>query len=374
MTGARETERVETLIIGGGQAGLATGYHMARRGLPFVILDASHRVGDQWRRRWDSLRLFTSARYDSLPGMPFPAPPHSFPTKDAFADYLESYAQRFELPVRSGVEVQGLTREGDRFVATAGDRRFEADNVVVAMGSYQKPWAPDFAAELDPDVVQIHSARYRNPGQLRPGGVLIVGGGNSGSEIAMELAPRHTVLMSGRNTGEIPFRPRSLPGRLFLVPLVLRFLFYRVLTVDSPIGRAARPSIIAKGGPLIRVKNRDLAAAGVKRAPRTVGVVNGRPMLEDGRVPDVANVIWCTGYRTGFDSWIHLPIHGDHEPRHQRGIVPDHPGLFFVGLHFQRALSSEMIHGVGRDADDIVAEVERRSGVRSAGARARQAA
>lgn len=361
MRDAGSTERIETLVIGGGQAGLAAGYHLARQGLPFLILDASDRIGDAWRGRWDSLRLFTPARFNALPGMAFPAHRHAFPTKDEFADYLEAYAREFELPVRCGVKVHGLTREGDRFVATAGNQRFEADNVIIAMGSHQEPRTPAFADELDPGMVQVHSADYRNPGQLRPGDVLIVGGGNSGSEIAMDLAPHHRVWMSGRNTGELPFRPRSLPGRLLLVPLVLRFLFYRVVTVDTPIGRAMRPKVLGRGGPLIRVKNRDLAAAGVQRVPRTTGARDGRPVLEDGRVMDVENVVWCTGFRTGFEDWIHLPIHGEHEPRHERGIVPDQPGLFFLGLFFQRAMSSEMIHGVGRDAEEIVRAVAQRT-------------
>jgi putative flavoprotein involved in K+ transport len=367
MSGTRRTERYETIVIGGGQAGLAAGYHLSRRRLPFVILEAGDRIGDVWRRRWDSLRLFTPARYNGLPGMRFPAPPHSFPPKDEFADFLESYARAFNLPVRTGIKVDALTKEGDHFVATAGGRRFEAENVVVAMGSYQEPRVPDFAAKLDPAIVQLHSAHYRSPDQLRPGGVLLVGAGNSGSEIAMELAPSHPVWMSGRSTGELPFRPRSLPGRLLLVPLVLRVLFYRILTVDTPIGRAARGKALVGGGPLIRVKSRDLAAAGVERVPRTAGVRHGQPVLEDGRVLDVANVIWCTGFRTGFESWIHLPVHGEHEPKHKRGIAADQPGLYFLGLHFQRALSSGMIHGVGRDAEEIVRDIAARASTRPAG-------
>jgi len=351
-TGA--TERVDTLVIGGGQAGLAAGYHLSRRSIPFVIVERDDRIGDVWRRRWDSLRLFTPARFNSLPGMRFPAPPHYFPTKDEFADYLEAYAAHFELPVRPGVRIDALSRRNGRFFAETGATRYEADNVVVAMGSDQVPHTPGFAAELDHEIVQLHSFDYRGPGQLQPGGVLIVGAGNSGSEIAMELAPHHDVWMSGRSTGELPFRPRSLPGRLFFVPLVLRFLFYRVLTVDTPIGRAARPKILTRGGPLIRVKKRDLAAAGVRRVPRTVGVRDGRPVLEDGQVMDVRNVVWCTGFRNGLDGWLHLPIHGGHEPEHRRGIARDQPGLFFVGLEFQRALSSGMVHGVGRDAEEIV--------------------
>ncbi|HYZ11835.1 MAG TPA: NAD(P)/FAD-dependent oxidoreductase, partial [Actinomycetota bacterium] len=185
---ALPAERIDTVVIGGGQAGLSVGYHLRRRGIPFVILDANPRIGDSWRRRWDSLRLFTPNRFNGLDGLPFPGARWGFPTKDEFADYLERYAERFGLPVRSGMEVSRLTRNGDRFVATAGGRRFEADHVVVAMSSWQRPRVPEFAADLDPGIVQLHVADYRNPGQLRDGDALVVGAGNSGAEVAMDLA------------------------------------------------------------------------------------------------------------------------------------------------------------------------------------------
>ncbi|HSM59123.1 MAG TPA: NAD(P)/FAD-dependent oxidoreductase [Candidatus Sulfomarinibacteraceae bacterium] len=346
----------DTVVVGGGQSGLATGYFLKRQGRDFVILEARDQIGDVWRERWDSLRLFTPAAYNGLPGMPFPAAPHTFPTKDEMADYLQAYAARFELPVRTGVRVDDLSRNGRRFTLAAGELRIEAENVVVAMANYQRPKTPSFAQELDPGIVQIHSFDYRNPSQLQEGGVLIVGAGNSGSEIAMELAPRHKTWMSGRDTGHIPFRIEGAAARVVLIRLVLRFLFHRVMTVNTPLGRKIRPKVISRGGPLIRVKPDDLAAAGVERAPRTVGVRQGRPLLEDGRVLDVANVVWCTGYRPGF-SWINLPIHGDKEPKHERGVVPGYPGLYFVGLHFQYALSSAMIHGVGRDARYIAGHI-----------------
>ena len=178
-------ERFETVIVGGGQAGLATGYHLARLGRPFVILDAGQRIGDAWRHRWDSLRLFTPARYSGLPGMGFPAAAWHYPTKDEVAEYLETYTARFQLPVRTGVRVDGLTRQGDRYLVTAGERRYEAGNVVVASGAYHHPRIPDFAAELDRGILQLHSTGYRRPAQLRDGGVLVVGAGNSGAEIAL---------------------------------------------------------------------------------------------------------------------------------------------------------------------------------------------
>ncbi len=359
MTETSIFERIETLVIGGGQAGLSVGYHLQRRGRPFVILDDRERIGDAWRERWDSLRLFTPARFNGLDGMPFPASPYDFPTKDEMGDYLESYARRFALPVRLGVRVDGLRREGDRFIVTAGALRFEAENVVVAMANYQRPHTPSFASELDPDITQLHSFDYRNPGQLRDGPVLLVGAGNSGSEIAMELAPTRRVWMSGRNTGHIPFRIAGFAGRKLLVRLVLRGLFHRVLSNSNPLGRRVRGKVLGKGGPLIRVQPKDLARAGVTWVPKTRGVREGKPVLEDGQVLDVANVVWCAGFQPGFD-WIDLPIHGPHEPRHRSGLVDGVPGLYFVGLHFLHALSSGMVHGVGRDAERVVGVIERR--------------
>lgn len=350
----------DTIVIGGGQAGLTTGYFLQQHGLDFTILDASERIGDSWRQRWDSLRLFTPARYNGLVGMPFPAPDHYFPTKDEMADFLEGYAAHFDLPVRLGVRVKSLSKQGERFMLAAGDQHFEARQVVVAMANYQKPRIPTFAGALRPDIVQFHSVEYKNLSQLQEGGVLIVGGGNSGSEIALEAASRHPTWMSGRDTGQIPFRIETQAARFFFIPLVLRVLFHRVLTVKTPVGRKMRPKIISKGGPLIRVKNSDLAAAGVERVPRTVGAQQGLPVLDDGRVLDVANVIWCTGFHPNF-SWIKLPVFGEHEPAHERGIIASEPGLYFVGLHFQYALSSTMIHGIARDAEHVVNHIAARS-------------
>ena len=357
----RQVTQVPIVIIGGGQAGLSTGYHLAQRGLPFVILEANQRVGDSWRYRWDSLRLFTPARYDGLAGMPFPASPNEFPTKDEMADYLEAYAKRFALPVRTGVGVDRLSRQGGTYVVEASGSRFEAEHVVVAMASYQRRRVPSFARELDPSIVQLHSSDYRNLSQLQAGGVLVVGAGNSGAEIALETARGgHATWVSGRETGSLPFRLNSATGRL-LIPFLFRVVFHRILTTNTPLGRKARPAVVSKGAPLIRVKQKDLAAVGAQRAPRTVRVEDGRPVLADGRVLDVENVIWCTGFHPGF-SWIDLPIFGeDGEPTQQRGIVPEQPGLYFVGLHFLYALSSTMIHGVGRDAEHVAKTLAARS-------------
>jgi len=359
-------ERVETIVIGGGQAGLSVGYHLARRGLHFSILEANARIGDSWRNRWDSLRLFTPARFDGLAGMPFPAAAHLFPTKDEMAAYLESYAAHFKLPVQTGTRVRRLSRQRDMFVIDAGDRVFEAKHVVVAMADFQHPRVPSFASELDPAITQLHSSEYRNPSQLRPGGVLVAGAGNSGAEIAIEVVRSYPTWMAGRDVGHVPFRIEGSLGRSILVPFLFRVVFHRVLTVRTPIGRRVRPKALARGGPLIRVKPGELATAGVRRVPRMIGVRNGLPLLDGGETLDVANVIWCTGFEHGF-SWIDLPIiTPSGAPLHEAGVVARAPGLYFVGLHFLYAFSSTMIHGVGRDAKRIAATIAARS--RDAGA------
>lgn len=347
-----QPERIDTVVIGGGQAGLSVGYHLTRRGIPFVILDANDRIGHAWRSRWDSLRVFTPARYCGLDGMAFPAPPRSFPTKDEVADYLELYASRFDLPVRLRTEVDRLSRRGGTFMVAAGDEQFEANNVVVAMGSFQEPRVPGFASQLDPGILQIHSSQYRRPSQLQEGDVLVVGAGNSGSEIALDVVAHHRTWLAGTDTGHVPFRIEGVAGRYLLVPFVLRVLFHRVLTTGTPIGRRARPKVLARGGPLVRTKPKDIKAAGVERVPRVVGIEGGLPALDDGRILDVANVVWATGYHPGF-SWIDPAVIGEGKPIHDRGVVADQPGLYFVGLEFLYSLSSEQIHGVGRDAAHI---------------------
>jgi putative flavoprotein involved in K+ transport len=354
------TERIETVVIGGGQAGLSVGAELKRRRRPFVILDANERTGDSWRRRWDSLLLFTPARLNGLRGMRVPGPGDAFITKDQMADSLEAYAARMDLPIRRGVRVDGLTRLGDRFEVTAGDRRFEADNVVVAMANYQIPQTPPFADELDAGITQIHSHDYRDPSQLRDGGVLVVGLGNSGADIGLEIAQGHPTWVAGEESAHVPFRIETFVARTILLRIV-RFVGHHVLTVRTPIGRRIRPKFMTEAAPLVRVKPKDLVAAGIQRVPRVAGVKDGRPQLEDGRVLDVANVVWCTGYRSGF-SWIHLPVLGERdEPRHERGVVASEPGLYFVGLRFLYAAMSDTITGVGRDAARVARHLAARA-------------
>jgi putative flavoprotein involved in K+ transport len=353
-------ERTETVIVGAGQAGLAVGHHLAKRGRPFVILDEERRVGDNWRRHYDSLRLYSPAGLDGLPGMPFPAPAWSFPTKDQTGDYLEEYAARFELPVRTGTRVERVSQNGRGYVVECGDRRLATDNVVVATGTFGRPFTPAFAAELDPEIVQLHSSEYKNPSQLRDGPVLVVGAAHSGADVAMDVAGEHRTILCGRDTGQFPGDIESLPARL--VWRVLAFLAFRVLTIRTPMGRKAKSEVRDHGGPLLRFKRADLRAAGVERmTARAAGARDGKPELDDGTVLDVANVIWCTGFKQDF-SWIELPLTGDDGwPQEERGVVPSAPGLYFAGLAFQYAFSSMLILGAGRDAEYVAKQIAARA-------------
>jgi len=347
---------IGTVVIGAGQAGLSTAYHLARRGQDFVVLDSYERVGDNWRCHWDSLRLYSPALVASLPGMPFPAKRSSYPTKDEMADYLESYRERFDLPVRGVVRVASVRAHDQRYLVTCTDgSSYACDNVVVATGTFGRtPSVPSFAGDLDPSIRQLHSSDYKRPAQLQPGGVLVVGASHSGGDIAFEAGDAgHPVVLSGTIHGEIPFRLER-PAAKVAFP-VLYFVARHLLTLRNPLGRKIRPEIRAHGGPLIRVKKSDLARVGVEMAePRTVGVRDGRPVLADDRVLDVANVVWCTGFRQDF-SWIELPVTGDDGwPLERRGVVDSAPGLYFVGLAFQFAFASMLVGGAGRDADYVV--------------------
>ena len=360
MNSNHETEHFKVIVIGAGQAGLSAGYFLSKYDIPYVILDANKKIGDSWRNRWDTLHLFTPAKFDGLAGMPFPAPPNYFPTKDEMGDYLESYAAHFNLPVRTGTRVDSLSREGNSYCITAGDKHFQAEHVIIAMSNFQSPKIPNFSKELDPDILQLHSFEYRNQSQLQQGGVLVVGAGNSGAEIALESAKNnHPVWLSGRDVGHIPFHIESTLAKIILVRLVIRFLFHRILTINTPIGRKARPKIISQGGPLIRIKPKDIIDTGIERVSKVVGVKNGLPLLEDQKILDVKNVIWCTGFYPSF-SWIDIPVFKNREPIQDRGIVKKEPGLYFTGLHFLYSLSSAMVHGTARDADYIVKCIHKR--------------
>jgi putative flavoprotein involved in K+ transport len=269
------------------------------------------------------------------------------------ADYLESYAAHLRLPVRTGVHVDRVTREDGRFVIGAGALRIEAEAVVVATGAHRDPRIPAFARDLDPSIVQLHSSQYRNPSQLQDGGVLIVGAGNSGADICLEVVRSHPTWLAGPELAHVPADIDKWIARNVVIRIV-RFVLLHVLTLRNPIGRRARLAFTMKGDMLVRVKPKWIRAAGVERVPRAVEARDGIPVLEDGRALDVHNVIWCTGFRQDL-SLIDLPIFGeDGEPRHERGIVTTVPGLYFLGLPFQFAAVSDAIPGVARDARYVV--------------------
>jgi putative flavoprotein involved in K+ transport len=347
-------ERFETIVIGGGQAGLAAGHHLAKQDVDFVILSDEARVGDNWRKRWDSLRLFTPARYSSLPGMPFPAPPAHLADKDEVADYLERYAERFDLPMRLGTRASTLSWNGERYVVrTADQRTLESDSVIVATGAFQKARIPPVSRRLDPHIRQLHSSEYRNPFDLPTGPVLVVGAGNSGAQLAIELSRDQKVWLAGRDTGHLP---RRLFGRdIFdwLWPVLRRS------TADTRVGRRMRAGTASSGDALVGIPERELQNAGIVRVGRLDDERGGLPLC--GReVLAPAVIVWCTGFAPDY-SWIELPIfRPDGYPHHQRGVVSSAPGLYFLGLRFQHRLSSSLIGGVGEDAAFVAAHAARR--------------
>lgn len=347
----------ETVIIGGGQAGLATAWHLTHQNMPCVILDENDRVGASWRKRWNSLRLFTPARLDNLPGMPYPGPPGSHPGKDDIADYLEAYASRFGFPVRNGIKVICVRAEGDNYTIETENEVISAHNVIVATGPFHHPRIPEFADKLNPQITQIHSSEYQSPSQIQDGPVLVVGAGQSGAEIAMDMIQNHEVWLSGRDVGEEPAFREDFFSRI--INKIMVFAATKILNVANPLGRMMRKHFFfpSRGIPRAGGTKKRLKEAGVKWVERTKAVVDGYPQLEDGRVVKVKNVIWCTGFVTDY-SWINLPVFNEFGyPEHKRGVVHEQPGLYFIGMPFQRTLSSSLLLGVGKDAGYIASHI-----------------
>jgi putative flavoprotein involved in K+ transport len=347
--------RLDVLVIGGGQAGLAMGYHLRQRGLRFQIVDAGPEIGSAWRARWDSLQLFTSGRYSSLPGKPFPAAADTYPGKDEVADYLRAYAAEFELPVRLDTAVTSLARAGDgSYLVKAGTDELEAGQVVVATGAFQQPFTPPVAADLAPDVHQLHSADYRRPEQLPPGRVLVVGAANSGCQIALELSATRTVeLSSGRRIPTVPQRPLGRDVWWWASNLRLD----RV-TADSRLGQrlSGRDQIVGAGP-------RQLARRhGITIRPRLDAVAGRRVTFADAADAEYDAVVWATGFTTD-DSWIDVPNATDERRRlrQSRGITPS-PGLYTLGRSWQHTRGSALLGWVGNDAAFLAEQIGGRAG------------
>jgi putative flavoprotein involved in K+ transport len=343
-------EVLDVVVVGGSQAGLAMAWHLAQQGLRFVVLEAAPELGHVWRSRWDSLKLFTPAQYDALPGLAFPAPADTYPTKDPVADYLQAYAVAFDLPVRLNAKVTELRRLDDgSFEVHTADAAYQARQVVVATGPFQVPFVPPMAAKLDPSVTQLHSADYRNPQALPDGPVLVVGGGNSGFQIAEELAATRQVDLSIAT--KYPMLPQRRAGQ-DLFWWLTRLGLLRV-TVDSRLGqRMSRRDFV------IGTNRRRLEKAGVRFRPRLVDAEGRTVRFADHRLlEDVGVVVWATGYRSDY-AWIHVPgVVREGHVVHRRG-VSEVPGLYFLGLSWQHTRGSALLGFVNDDATYLADQVQ----------------
>ena len=350
MTTTVSSEAFDVIVVGAGQAGLAVAYHLSRQGAHFLVLDAGDEVGQAWRNRWDSLRLFTPAQYDGLPGLPFPARNGVYPTKNMVADYLRDYAAHFALPVRVGCAVSRVEQVASGFVVHTGQGPLAARQVVIATGPFQAPVVPPVAADLSGDVVQLHTAEYRRPGDLPAGPVVVVGAGNSGRQIAEELAPTHEVTLAvGTESLQLPQR---LLGRDLFWWLTRLGVITR--TVESRLARRMR----ARGDLVIGTPLRRLRRAGVKIRPRVVSITANEISFRVGPAVRVSTVVWATGFRADY-SWVDVPEAFDEngDPRHQRGITAA-PGLAFVGLPWQHTRGSALLGFVQHDAAWVAGHLE----------------
>jgi putative flavoprotein involved in K+ transport len=348
QNGSAERDGFDVIVVGGGQAGLAIGYFLARQGRRFVILEAADSIGAAWRTRWDSLLLFTPRRYSALAGLAFPGDPDGYPTRDEVIAYLEQYAATFDLPVELDSAVRSLAVADGRFAVGLDDRRLEADQVVVATGPFQVPSTPALARELASEVFQTHSTGYMRPSDVPEGTVLVVGGGNTGYQIAKELSATHNVRLAV-GTRQKPL-PQKLLGRDLFWWLTKTGLIRK--TVDSRIGRRLQQSDTLIGSSpreLTRLYGIDMKPRVVAASGRTIGFADGSELGVDA-------VIWATGYRSDY-SWIEPSVLGsDGRVRHERGVT-EVPGLYFLGLSWQHTRGSALIGWVKDDAEFIAAEI-----------------
>jgi putative flavoprotein involved in K+ transport len=345
----------KTIVIGSGQAGLAMGYQLAQLGQQFTILDAAERIGVSWRNRWDSLVLFTPAGYSNLPGLPFPADSGHFPTRLEMADYLERYAETFALPVELGVRVEEVSAVDGGFRVETSRGPHRASNVVVATGAFPEPRIPSSAGELDESIHQVHSSAYRNPDQLPPGDVLVVGAASSGTQIALDLAPTRRVWLAGRSA---PFVPHRVLG-VSIFGLLTRTLFR--VPVTTALGRKVAHKLISGGAPIVGHEPSIVERSGIERVPRFAGAEAGLPRLEDGEIVEPQVIVWATGFDYNY-GWIKLPGFDEKGmPRQVRGVIEEAPGLYFIGLPFMYRGLSGIIQGVGDDAAYLAQQIRERT-------------
>jgi putative flavoprotein involved in K+ transport len=340
--------RHEVIVVGGGQAGLAIGYFLAQQGRDFTILEADRVPAAAWRARWDSLKLFTPVRYSSLPGLTFPGDPDSYPTRDEVAAYLTDYARHFELPIELDSRVHSIRRTDGSYLFALDDRTYEADQVVVATGPFQVPFVPAIAEHLGPDVVQLHSTAYRTPTDIPEGVVLVVGGGNTGFQIAEELSASREVHLS------IGSRQTPLPQRIFGRDLFwyLEATGLIAKTTASRIGRRleGRDTLIGSSPRASRRRH------GVQLHGRAVGATGRTVSFSDGEKLDADAVIWATGFRVDH-SWIDAPVFDDDgRVVHRRGVT-ESPGLYFLGLSWLHTRGSALIGWVKDDAEHIARQI-----------------
>ena len=348
-----KNEHWNTVIIGAGQAGLATAYFLKKFNNEFIILDKFDKIGEAWRKRWESLMLFTPSQYDGLPGFPFPDERDTFPDRNHMASYLQDYAARFSLPVNLNVNVSRLFKSNSHFEIESSSGRIISDKVVVATGTHPLPRIPVMASGLSGEIFQIHSSEYMNSDSLPTGDILVVGAGTSGIEIALEISKSRNTMISGNPTMHIPEALFKYGGNFFW------WFINNIITVKTPMGRKAKEKLRHGGSPLIKISAADLDKANIRRVPRVSGVRNGKPELEDGTVLNVSGIIWATGYRPDF-SWIDPDVTDESGwPITNRGISLITPGLYFNGMPFQFGLTSGLVGGVGRDAKFISEHIRR---------------
>lgn len=340
-------EKYEVIIIGAGQAGLAMGYFMQQTNVPFVLLDAHQRIGDSWRNRYDSLVLFTPKRYSGLPGFSFPGDPNSFPTKDETADYLERYANHFSLPVHLNTRVISLTKQDSHFLIATNRSIYQAKKVVVATGPFQQPFIPTMASELAEGIMHLHSSHYRNPAQLIPGNVLVIGGGNSGAQIASELAHyKQTYLSVGHPITCMP----------------LQFLGKSIFWYLERFG-LIQADLTTKKGKWVQQQREKVYGFELKKLlkkgkvvmkPRSTAIKDSTVKFADGTSLNVQNIIWATGFKMDF-SWIHIEGFADkqNKPLHQKGVSVI-KNLFFLGLPWLSCRGSALLGWVGQDAKRLI--------------------